>query len=277
MPNITQWASAGLYAVQVAQRGSTGHMAGWAGLEAADTDTESSMRLLIGGVTAPSPLPQATRVRNRGRDTFIAEHVFDAPPNDFNIVFEDFDGDVSALINTLTVFTLGEWDIVPEGGPTTFQAMYWLFTRHAISKETATDGTAGFENLLVLNSSGRVEPGTMDFQAPGTFTIVATASPVTETPYGTTALASHGQQTIVTERWFSEYPCSMTCFVGDNSEVDVGLGFTPISTDKTKAYNVDTGAALTVSSVNTSTDEAVLSAAPASGALCLVVYETTDI
>lgn len=277
MPNITQWAAQGLYAIQTGQRGATGYFAGWAGLDAADTDTESSMRLLVGGVSAPSPLPQSTHVRNRGRDGYISDRIFDAAPNDFTIGFEDFDADLSALLNTITLFTLGEWDIVAEGGPVTFQDMMWLFTRHAISKEAATDGDEGFENLLVYASSGRYEPGNMEWQAPGAFSVVATGSPVQKTIFGTTVLAAHGQQSMYTERWFSQYPCSLTCFVADGAEVDIGLGYTPISTAKTKCYNFTDGAAVTVSSVNTSTDEAVIAAAQDSGDLLVVLYESTDI
>lgn len=277
MANITQWASSGLYSVQIGQKGATGFMSGFAGLTTANTGTASSMRLLVGGTSAPSPLPQSSRVYNRGRDGYIKTTIFDAQPNDFNIAFEDFDGDVSVMLNTLTLLTVGEWDFVPEGGPTTFQACMWLFARHAVSKEAASDGSEGFENLLIMDSSGRIEPGNMDFQAPGTFTVAAQASPVATTHFGTTCLASYGQQTVYTARWFSDYPCSMTCFIGDNAIVAIPLGFTPISTAKTKAYNFATGGALTVSSVDTGADTATVSAAPASGAITVVVYETTDI
>ncbi len=277
MPNITQWASQGLHSIQVGQRGAGGYFAGWAGLDAADTDSQSSTRLLVGGITVPSPLPQSTHVRNRGRNGYLADRIFEAEPNDFTLGFEDFDGELSALMNSLTILTLGAWDIIPEGGPTTFQNMMWLFARHANSKEAASDGEEGFENLLVYSSSGRYEPGNMEWQAPGAFNIVATGAPVQTTIFGTTALAAHGQQSFYTERWFSEFPCFLTCFVADGSEVDIGLGYTPIHVDKTKCYNFTTGLAVTVSSVNTSTDEAVIAAAQTSGDILVVVAETTDI
>ncbi len=57
MPNITQWTSQGLHSIQVGQRGASGYFAGWAGLDATDTDSQSSTRLLVGGITVPSPLP----------------------------------------------------------------------------------------------------------------------------------------------------------------------------------------------------------------------------
>jgi hypothetical protein len=277
MPNITQWASAGLHSVQVAQRGASGFMAGFAGLTTADTDQQSSMRLLIGGVTAPTPLPQSNRVYNRGRDGYIKSTIFNGQPNEFAIAFENYDGDLAAMLNNETVFTVGEWDFIPEGGSLSFQDSMWLIARHAQSKEADSDNQEGYENLLIYSVSGRVEAGNMDFQAPGAFNVQAVASPAQKTHFGTTCLASFGKQTVYTARWFSEYPCSMTCFIGDNSEDDITLGFTPISTAKTKAYNFGTGGALTVSSVNASTDEAKLSAAPGTGAVVIVVYETMDI
>jgi hypothetical protein len=277
LANITQWASQGLHSIQVGQRGASGYFAGWAGLDATDTDSQSSTRLLVGGITAPSPLPQFQHVRNRGRNGFLADRIFESAPNDFTLTFEDFDAELSALMNSLTILTLGEWDIVPEGGPTTFQNMMWLFARHAISKESGSDGTEGFENLLVYSSSGRYEPGNMEYQAPGAFNIVATGSPVQKTIFGTTALVAHGQQSFYTERWFSTYPCFLTCFVADGSEVDIGLGYTPISTAKTKCWNFTTGLQVTVNSVNTSTDEAVIAAAQTSGDILVVVAESTDI
>ncbi len=277
MPNITQWASQGLYAIQVGQRASSGYFSGFAGLPTTTGDLQSSMRLMVGGVSAPSPLPQSTHVRNRGRDGYLSDRIFEAAPNDFSIGFEDYDGDLAALMNSLTIFTLGEWDIVPEGGPTTFANIMWLFSRHAVSKESATDGAEGFENMLVYASTGRYEPGNMEWQGVGAYNIVATATPVQSTIFGTTVLATHGQQSMYTERWFSEYPCSLTCFIADGAEVDVTLGFTPISAAKTKAYNFTTGLAVTVSSVNTGTDEAVLAAAQSNHDAVVVVYETTDI
>lgn len=277
MANITRWIPQGFYAMHVGQRKGN-YMAGFAGLLLTATGAPSSaMRLLVGGVSAASPLPQATRVRNRGRDGYIATRIFDAPPNDFNIGFEDFDGDLAAMLNTLTIKTLGEWDFVPEGGPTTFQNIACLVQRHAVSAEPDSEGLEGFENTLYLNCSGRIEPGNAEFQAAGTFNLVAQASPVTTTLFGTTVVADHGQQSIYSERWFSEYPCSLVCTIGDGTETDVALPFTPISTAKTKAYDVTTGLALTVSSVNTGTDEATLSAAMINDHAILTIFESSDI
>lgn len=277
MANITQWASAGLHSAQVGAVMSSGAQAGFANLTTASVGLASNMSLLVGGVTVPTPLPQTTRVYNRGRDGYIKSTLFDAQPNEFTMAFEDFNGDVSALLNHDTVLTLGEWDFVPEGGPVNFQNTSWLFSRHAASKEASSDGSEGYENLWVFAVSGRIEPGNMEFQAPGGFNVQGVASPVQKTPLGTTTLVSNGKLTIYTWRFFSDYPVSCAAFVGDASIVAIPLGYTPISTAKTKAYNFTDAAALTVSSISTGGKTATVSAAPASGKVCAVIYETTDI
>ncbi len=276
MPNISRWTAAGLHSIQVGGRMTSGAPAGFANLTVADTGDSGNLSLLVGGVTAPSPLPQSSHVRPRGEDGYIGDFIFDAAPNDFTIVFEAYDRDLSGFLNKENGVTLGEWDFAAEGGSVSFQDSMWLFSRRAQSKETGSTDT-GYENMLVLSSGGRLEPGNMEWQAIGSINAVATATPVLTNMFGQTVLATYGKQSIYTLRWFSEYPCSIAVLVGDGAETDVQLGFTPVTTAKTKAYNFGTGVALTVSSVNTGTDVAVLSAAPASGAVSVVLYETNDI
>lgn len=277
MPNITKWTSSGLHSIQVGGKGSGGNFSGFADLTTADVGTASSMRLLVGGVTAPTPTPQSNRVYNRGRDGYISGYIFDAAPNDFAMVFEDFDGDLAAFLNHDIVMTEGEWDVIAEGGEIEFRNTMWLLCREAQSKESGADNAPGFENLLIMSAGGRIEAGNMEFQSAGQFNVQAVASPVQKTFKGTTALASHGKNTIYTERWFSEFPCSMCLFVGNAVITAVPLGTTPISVAKTRFYLWSTGAALTVNSVDTSAKTATLSAAPASAALAVGIWETQDI
>lgn len=274
---VKRWASQGLHSIQVSGVGDEGFIAGFGNLTAADTGDSSAARLLIGGVSAPAPLPPSNRVQNRGRDGYIASRLFVGAQNDLNYGFEDFDGDLSAFLNKDTILTVGEWDIIPEGGQIDFQNTAWLVARHATSKDPDTDGMEGYENSLSLSVSGRVAPGNMEWQAVGSFNVEATASPVQKVPSGETALAKHGKQTIYAWRWFSEYPCAMTCFVADGTEDEITVGFTPITTAKSKVWDFTTGTQLTVSSVNTSTDKLVLSAAPTTGHICFALYETSDI
>lgn len=278
MPNITRWISAGLHCVQVAARDASGFMAGFGALTVADNEGDSSnMALLVGAVSAPSPLPGVNRTYNRGEDGYTGSWIFDAQPNELAIGFESILADLIAFLNHDTVMTEGEWDFVSEGGAIDFRDTMWLFTRRAQSKEADSDNAPGYENLLVMSVGGRFEAGNMEFQAAGAANVQAVASPVQKTHKGTTALASFGKATIYTERWFSEFPCSMAVLIGDGTETDIQLGFTPISVDKTKVYRFDTGAALTVNSVNTGTDVAVLSAAAPDAVACPCVYETTDL
>lgn len=276
MPNITQWVAAGLHSAQYTPRMANGAPAGFANLALTDTGDSSNMRLLIGAVSAPSPLPSSTHVRPRGEDGYTGDFIFNAAPNDFNIGFEGFDGDLSTILNKETLVTLGEWDFVPEGGSVDFQDGMWLFSRRAQSKEAGSTET-GYENLLVLSSSGRLEPGNMEWQGIGAINAAATATPVQTNMFGQSVLSTYGKQSIYSLRWFSEYPTSIAVLISDGTEDTIQLGFTPINTAKTKAVRYDTGAPLTVSSVNTSTDEAVLSAAPTTGIAIICLYETSDI
>lgn len=276
MPNITKWAASGLHANLMGKRGSSGYFAGFAGLTAANTNTASSMRLLKGAVEAASPVPTVVRSANRGENGEIARFAFKGSNPDLTFTFEGYDADLGAAMNRDTIMTEGEWDHVPEGGILSVQNMMALVIRDAVSLETDSYGTPGYENALYMSVGGRLEVGNAAYQAAGQVLAQLVANEVEKTHKGTTWLASHGKITGMVSRWFSERPCALTCFIGDNAEDEIPLGFTPISTAKTKAYLWSTGAALTVSSVNTTTDTATLSAAPASGAIVTVVYEQSD-
>lgn len=276
MANINSFAGTGLHSAQVGGLMTNGAQAGFGNLTLASVGLASNMRLLNGVVAAPSPLPQSTHVRNRGEDSYISDQIFDAAPNNFNIGFEAYDGVLSGFLNKETVVTLGEWNLFGEGGPVDFQNASWLFSRRATSQDVGTT-ESGYENLLVLSSGGRLEPGNMDWQAIGSILAVALAQPVTVTPFGTTVLSQFGKASIYTMRWFSDFPCSICAFVGNAVIVAIPLGFTPVTAAKTKAYNFLTGAALTVSSISTGAKTATLSAAPASGVPVVVVYEASDI
>lgn len=92
---------------------------------------------------------------------------------------------------------------------------------------------------------------------------------------GTFSDSVNGATDAAIVRWISEYPFMHESFVGDGAGSVYNLTFTPISTAKTRA-TIETGAALTVSAVSTSSKTVTLSAAVANGSNFMVSYETSD-
>lgn len=75
-------------------------------------------------------------------------------------------------------------------------------------------------------------------------------------------------------RLVADYPLMMERFNGDGILTTFNLSWTPISVAKTKVFV--NGTAATVSSVNTTAKTMTLSAAPASNAVVVALYETSD-
>lgn len=275
--NVGAWAAAGLRAVQLGARGSGGNFAGFANLTAANTGVASSMRRVPGVVTAPNPVPNANRVRNRGNDGYIATQLFEAEPPDFDIESEANDQDIENLMIGSSTYVLGQWDMLGRGAAIpNLRDMVVLLTRVAESEESGNEGN-GYDNLLIMSSKFQPRQGSFAFQSASGVTYAGNANRVTKLPWGVTVATAMTLGDAMTFELWSEYPLTMTCFIGDNAIVAVPLGYTPISTAKTKAFTFSTAAAITVSSVDTALDTATLSAAPASGAIAVLLYETQDL
>lgn len=275
--NVNQWAAAGLKIMQVGVRGSGGNFAGAANLTAANTGTASGMRRIPGPVTAPNPVPNVNRVRNRGNDGYIATHLFETEPPDFDLETEANDQDAENMMISATTYALGEWDMSGRGvAIPTFRDIVTLLTRQAESEESGSEGN-GYDNLLIMSSKYLPRQGQFSFQSATGATYPGNGNRVTKLPWGVTVSTAIGLGDAMTMEWWSEYPCTLVCFIGDGAITDVPLPFTPITAAKTKFFNFATAAALTVSSVNTSTDKAVLSAAPSSGLITVGIFETQDL
>lgn len=280
MANATKWAAIGDEALLLSVRGASGYFAGWAGLTAASTpNTHSSLYKFAGVQALPLGLNEQVSKSINGDDGIVA--TFNFPSTDpvsatLEMGVEDLD--VAAKVAGMTNYALGEWTMSALGGTiTTKQAMIALNVRKAIALDSSNNGVQGYVNELWYNLTlDPLDDEGRSHQTEGKFRYAVVANPSTVLPWGVTNLVAHG----ATERYFSRFftpnRFALEVHIGNNSNADIPLTYTPISTAKTKAFNGATGGALTVSSVSTGAKTATVSAAPASGAITVVVYETTD-
>jgi hypothetical protein len=275
--NITQWAAGGLSAIQVGARGPNGYFTGFANLTTADEGETSGMHRIRGSVSAASPTSGINRIRNRGENGWVATRLFQSEPPDFTLGFEAQDLDAEVALSGGQLYTLGELTMILRGQSLPdLQDTVTLLTREATSLEAAATGE-GYANLLILSSKYRGVPGNSEWQAVNAFELQGTADPVLLSPWGAALEAAFGKSDGTTIEFFSTYPVTLDCFIGDNTIDDIPLTYTPISTAKTHAFRQDTGAALTVSAVNTPADTVTVSAAPSAGLPVLILYQTEEL
>jgi len=276
--NITEWAAAGLAAIHVSKRGSGGYLAGFGGLTVANTDTASGMRRLRGAQVAPFAIPEPDKIPIDGDNSRITTFQFGSnADNAFVIEMGITDTTFEAAAQGSTVYTLGDWDMSARGpsNPNPVD-MIFLLTRNAESQEVASQGDAGWENLL-LPSTNVMPLGDDRFASreEGGSRYSVIADPALVTPWGATMLATFGLSDGISATWFSENPCVMHCWVSDGTEDDFEVDYTPVSVAKTKVFDYTASAALTVSGINAGTKNVALSAPPATGHVCVCIYECT--
>lgn len=275
--NIGQFAPNGLAIVQVGARGGAGLFTGFANLTTADTGDNSGMRRLRGSTSAASPVPAINRVRNRGDNGYVATFLYESEPPEFNLEFEQYDLEAEVFFQGGALYTLGDWDMAARGqGIPNLQDSVVIITRDAESEDTGSTGN-GYDNAIILSSKYRPVPGNFAYQAAGTMVYAGAADRVQTTPWGATVANILGLSDAMVIEMFTEYPLTMECFIGDNTTTAVPLTYAPVTAAKTKAFNAGSYAALTVSSVDVGAKTATLSAAPASGAHCVLLYETTGL
>lgn len=277
MPNITEWAAGGLAAIQIGARGNTGTFRGFGNLTVADTGDASGMRRIRGAILGANPVANVNRIRNRGDDGYVATHLFQAEPPDFNLGFEAHDLDAETFLIGGSLYTLGEWTLAVRGQSIpNLQDTITLLTRQATSLESGSTGE-GYDNLIICSSKYRPVPGDFAWQGVGGVTLQGSADPVLISPWGEDMADLFDLSDGITIEQFSEFPLTMEAFIGDNTIDDIPLTYAPVTAAKVKSWRTDTGVALTVSSVDVSGKTATLSAAPGTGVPVMVLYETQEL
>lgn len=274
MENQVKWTAAGLDAIHVAYRNAA-IMAGYSNLNAASTpNTGSGMRKLVGAQTAPFGIPDTVDKVILGDDLAIDTFSF-APTDPLKGILElgmddnTFNKDAEGVnVKAVGIYNFyGRGDSIVNPGNFMF-----LLTRQA----HGDDGTSGWENELVVNT--RVKPlhsESRAHQLEGSFRHSVNFNQANKTPWGETMLAAFGTGYRRSITWASLYRSMLHVWIADGAAVvTTALDYTPIDAASTKAFNGATGAALTVSSVNTSTKIVTLSAAPATGVPVVILYQT---
>lgn len=279
MANDVKWTAAGLDAIHAGYRGSGGNMAGFSNLTAASVGLLSGMRRLKAAKTAPVPIAAPVIKPILGDDGVYDSYLFaSADPNQGVLELSQFDvAFENAVQGTTSATAVGDYTWAGRGGSIGNPAnMMYLLTRQAHSFDSGS-GVAGFENELVLNAQTTpLYDESKAHQQEGNNRYQITFNEVSKTFRGTTmsAAAVYSIERRQSEVWFSQYRSMIALFVGDGALTETpALDYAPVSAATTKAFLFSTGAALTVSSVNTTTKTVTLSAAPASGALVVIVYQ----
>jgi hypothetical protein len=254
-------------------------MAGAANLTTANTGTGSGMRRMKGAFDVPLAVRQAEFANIPGDGGIIAKlprkSVADA---NFVLSLSPRDQVIENMVQGTSLYSLGEWDMSKLGGSKSLKDMILMASRVAANWESGSENTPGYENLLIASSY--LDPsGDEGFanQREGKARFNGTTNEVTKLPWGESVLTKFGLAKGEAFSWFSEFPCVLEAFVGDNIIVAIPLTYTPKTAAKTKAFTFSTGAAVTVSSVDTTAKTATVSAAPASGAIVGLIYETSDV
>lgn len=278
LDNGVKWTAAGLDAVHVAYRGSSGYMAGFANLTASGTNTGSGMRRLVGAQTAPFSIQDVVIKQILGDDAVLDSYQFASTAVQQGVLeIGATDTAFELAADGTAKETVGVYDFIGRGGtianPGTFM---FLLTRQAHGQDSGNAGQAGFENELVMYTRVKaLGDNNKAHQAEGKMRYNVTFNDSTVTPWGpttTTAFSATKRMSVV---WTSTQRSMLHCWIGDGTAVlTTALDYTPVSAATTKSFNFTTVAADTVSSVNTSTKIVTLSAAGASGDIHVLVYQT---
>lgn len=280
MANTIKYVAAGLDAVHAAYRADTGaYMAGWSNLTTSSTaGTGSGMRKLTGAQDFPLAPQDTNVVQVRGDDGLQGTFQFESDsPITGQLVMGVKDLTFSAATRGETALAIGEWTMVAEdGSPTAQPNLMYLVTRRAISKDSATDGAALFENRLWYNCQTIDKGSALSYQADAKFNYNITANKSAYTAWGTTCAASFNSTYKCSTVWVSTNRTMLHCWVADGTAMAVTVDYTPVSSAKSKAYKVSDGSALTVSSVSAGSKTITLSAAPTTGTVVVLIYECTS-
>lgn len=276
MPNVVEFASAGLAAIQVGPRNSSSLFNGMAQLVAANTGMASGMRRIKGAITAPVSVNEPNRISIHGDDGVVARFQFaSADDNGFTLEMGVTDLTFESFAQGTTPYVLGTWTMGPRGIPLpTFKDLCLLLCRQSQNKVTGGAGN-GYENMLVLST--QVLPLGDDqfaWQGDGGDRYACIANLASVLPWSVTvATAVVGATQVTTMTWFSDNPCSMDALIGDGSIVAIPLTYAPVGTAVTQVYRTDTVAIQTVSSINAGSKTATIAVAAASGKLYVTLYE----
>jgi hypothetical protein len=278
LENVVRWTSSGLDAVHVAQRSSAGWISGYAGLTTSNTNQGSGMRRIEGaelfGYALQEPNALPILGDNAVYDTFMYPSA-DA----LRVFFEAGGSDLTFMQDTdgLTSYAEGIYNIAPHGSALTNpRSFVFLLTYLAHGKDANNIDQPGFETEIIISTRvtalGRDE---RRHQQNAKTRYGVTINNAAKLPWGKTTSATFGTTYVKSISLVTQYRMMLHTWIADGTATTTtALDYTPaVSTAADfKAWNANTGAALTISSVNTSAKTVTLASAPASGVPVVILY-----
>lgn len=274
---------AGLDGLYVGFKDTNNMFNGFSALTAAGS---SGMRKIKGVQKVPSALPQPNRKYIKGDDRIIDQFMFAAdslPGGTIEVGTNDLTLD--AAVQNSTTYTLGNWlmGIYGISNPT-FPSMMLLGHQQAHSQDSASVGATGFNNILWPNVQmlplGEDDPS---FQNEGKNMYGCTFMPFAVAPWGADLDTSNfSVEDGIKIKWWSQYRTFMFAIVGDGTQTTFVVDHTPVNVASTKVFgfNLDGSgsvAAVTVSSLVTSTKTITVGSALLTTKLYVCLYEASKI
>lgn len=224
--------------------------------------------------------PENQRIQHVGDDNTFAQDFL--PPGELpsgTFITAKTNQTLDALLLGQQVQALGEWEL---DGLNTDNAgaeidgclMYW---RRAKLTEpgNAAFGSRRWQTFFIPKTTITPNGNTPTQGSADENNYSLTPTGVLQTPWGVAFTANdNGFLRCVRLRMTSEYPVMMERYTGNATLDTFNTEFSPITVAKTKAFNADTGAALTVNAIGA--NSFTLSAAPGNGVAVVALYETDD-
>lgn len=225
-------------------------------------------------------VPENQRIQHVGDDQTFAQDFL--PPTELpsgNFTTAKTNQTLDALLQDTLVQTIGEWELDAlstnkAGQEIDVCFMYW---RQALVTDPSDSdfGSRRWQTFIIPKE--RITPqGNSPDQGSddvNNYSMTPTGSLIT--PWGVSFTEDdNGFTRAVRLRATSDYPIMMERYTGNATLATFNTEFSPVSVAKTKAWNADTGAALTVNAIGA--NSFTVSSAPGNGAAVVALYETAD-
>lgn len=229
--------------------------------------------------------PPRTVVVSGDNGRFRHKYAFNpAEIGELEMNFGAFDQSIYAKVSGTKVDTGdAEWALI--GGETNQRVnavqTCIIVNTDAQDANSGTNGQARFANYFYPLVNVIPLFATMEEAAGAEFQYRGIRTLASKKPWGTAfSTAVNGFTSATFFQVSSVYPLTMHTFLGDGATSSFYLNYTPAS-DATgyaiKAWNANTGVAVTLSSVVPGTKRVTLSSAPAAGVPIVVLYEAIDL
>ncbi len=277
LDNGVLWTAAGLDAIHTAYRGAGGYMAGFANLGSTSTpNTGSGMRRLVGAQTMPYAIPEAVTKAILGDDSQIDTFQFGNADVQKGILETGVnDGAFDMAADGISKLTVGIYDFFGLGDTIGNPALFmFLLTRQA---HLSPDGTPGWENEMVLSSRVKaIGDEARGHQKEGKARWDCAFNNSNVTPWKQTNQAAFGIPMRRSIRFTSTYRSMFHIWISDGvATTTTPLDYAPVDAPSTKAWQIDTAAPVTVSSVSVGGKTVTFSAVVTpTGTPVVILYQT---